>query len=248
MVVFNMVFRKMKIAIHQPEFMPWLGNISKAAMGDVYFILDTVQYCKELFQNRNKIRIKSSDGWQWLTIPTIGSRKKLMNWQDVLIDNSQPWKRKHLSSIKMSYSKSPFYKQIYNEIETIYNNFTGDKLIDFVVEFIKYAHMKFNLNIPIYRTSDLIKQGYDIKGTKSDLVLDMCKIVNAKTFIFGVLGRDYIDLEKFKNIEYRFQKFNHPEYEQIHDGFISHMSFIDLLFNHGEGALNVLKGSEYETT
>ena len=68
------------LVAHQPEFMPWLGNISKSAMGDAYFILDTVQFCKELFQNRNKIRIKSDKGWQWLNIPILGAKKKLMNW------------------------------------------------------------------------------------------------------------------------------------------------------------------------
>jgi hypothetical protein len=80
------------LSAHQPEFMPWLGNLSKAAMGDVYFVLDNVQYCKELFQNRNKIRIKSNEGWHWLTIPILGAKKKLMNWQDVKIDNSKNWK------------------------------------------------------------------------------------------------------------------------------------------------------------
>ena len=234
------------LVAHQPEFLPWLGNISKATMGDIYFILDTVQYCKELFQNRNKIRIKGGDGWHWLIIPVKGGRKKLMNWQEVIIDNSQPWKRKHLNSIKMSYSRSPHFNQIYNEIKSIYNNFTGDKLIDFLIEFIKYAHVKFKVNIPIYKTSDLIKLGYNINGSKSDLILNMCKVVNAKTFIFGTQGRDYIEKDKFNQVEYRFQNFNHPTYKQIHGGFMSHMSFIDILFNHGDNSVNILNKSQYD--
>lgn len=234
------------LVAHQPEFLPWLGNISKATIGDVYFILDTVQYCKELFQNRNKIRIKGDSGWHWLTIPIKGGRKKLMNWQDVMIDNSQPWKRKHLNSIKMSYSRSPFFKEIYSEIESIYNNFTGDKLIDFLIEFIEYAHMKFGVSIPVYRTSDLIKRGYNINGTKSDLILNMCKSVNAKTFIFGAQGRNYIEKDKFNKVDYRFQNFKHPEYKQMHGEFVSHMSFIDLLFNYGPDAINILNKSEYD--
>ena len=232
------------LVAHQPEFLPWLGNISKATIGDVYFILDTVQYCKNLFQNRNKIRIKGGDGWHWLIIPIKGGRKKLMNWQDVMIDNSQPWKRKHLNSIKMSYSRAPYFKQIYNEIESIYNNFSGEKLIDFLMEIIKYAHKKFRIDVPVYRTSDLVKLGYDISGNKSDLILNMCKAVNAKTFIFGVLGRDYMEKDKFNEIEYRFQNFEHPTYNQIHNEFVSHMSFIDLLFNYGDDAINILTKSE----
>lgn len=236
------------LVAHQPEFLPWLGNISKAAIGDVYFILDTVQYCKELFQNRNKIRIKGPNGWHWLTIPILGSRKKLMNWQDIMIDNSQHWKKKHLNSIKMSYSKSPFFKEIFPEIEFIYKKFNGDKLIDFLMEFIKYSHKKFNINVPIYQTSDLINQGYDISGQKTDLILNMCKVINAKTFIFGPQGRNYIEREKFKEVEYRFQNFKHPKYKQMHGEFISHMSFIDLLFNHGNNAVNILNKSECDET
>ena len=234
------------LVAHQPEFLPWLGNISKATMGDIYFILDTVQYCKELFQNRNKIRIKGEDGWHWLIIPIKGGRKKLMNWQEVIIDNSQPWKRKHLNSIKMSYSRSPYFNQIYNEIKTIYDNFTGNKLIDFLTEFIKYAHVKFKVNIPVYKTSDLIKLGYNINGNKSDLILNMCKAVNAKTFIFGAQGRDYIEKNKFNQVEYRFQNYNHPTYKQIHGDFVSHMSFIDILFNHGDNSVNILNKSQYD--
>ena len=100
------------------------------------------------------------------------------------------------------------------------------------------------MNIPVYRTSDLVKRGYDISGSKSDLVISMCKAVNAKTFIFGAQGREYMNKEKFHEIEYRFQNFEHPEYTQMHGNFVSHMSFIDLLFNHGDAAINILNKSE----
>jgi hypothetical protein len=234
------------LVAHQPEFMPWLGNISKAMMGDVYFILDTVQYCKEVFQNRNKIRIKSEKGWQWLNIPIVNGKRRLINWQEVEIDNSKNWKQKHLNAIQMSYSRSLHFNEIYNELCDIYNNFKGNKLIDFLLEFIKYAHKKFNVNVPIYRTSELIKLGYNITGQKSDLILNMCKVVNAKTFIFGEQGRNYIEKEKFDSIQYRFQNFKHPVYEQMHGDFISHMSFIDLLFNHGKNAVKILNKSDYD--
>lgn len=235
------------LVAHQPEFLPWLGNISKASMGDVYFILDTVQYCKELFQNRNKIRIKSEQGWQWLTIPISNPNNKLMPWCDVCIDNTQNWKRRHLNAIQLSYSKCNYFKEIYPEIEAIYTNFTGDKLIDFLVEFIRYAHKKFNLTVPIYRTSELIKLGYDISGQKSDLIISMCKVIDAKTFVFGKLGRTYIEKEKFIDTNYVFQNYTHPTYEQYHGDFISHMSFLDILFNHGDQSINILNKSNYET-
>jgi hypothetical protein len=236
------------LSAHQPEFMPWLGNLSKAAMGDVYFVLDNVQYCKELFQNRNKIRIKSNEGWQWLTIPILGAKKKLMNWQDVKIDNSKNWKRKHLNSIRMSYSKSKHFSEIYPEIESLYENFDGDKLIDFLMLVMKYAHKKFDISIPVYRVSEVMEMGHDITGQKSDLIINMCKSVNAKSFIFGVLGRDYVETDKFdkNDIQIAFQNFQHPKYDQMHGDFVSHMSFIDLLFNYGKDSIDILNKSKFD--
>ena len=167
-----------------------------------------------------------------------------MNWQEVKIDNTKNWKRKHLNSIHMSYSRAPYFKEVYSEIESIYNNFNGDKLIDFLMKFIKYGHKKFNIHTPVYQTSKLIEMGYDLTGQKSDLILNMCKVINAKTFIFGSFGREYIEKDKFDKIQYRFQNFKHPEYKQMHGDFISHMSFIDLLFNYGDDAVNILNKSE----
>ena len=83
------------LVAHQPEFLPWLSYISKAAMGDVYFILDTIQFEKEGFQNRNKISIKNSLGWQWLTIPILLGKKKLINLSDIKIDDKAGWQQKH---------------------------------------------------------------------------------------------------------------------------------------------------------
>ena len=128
-----------------------------------------------------------------------------------------------------------------------------DCMIDGEVVDIKtasgYAFKKFNINVPIYRTSKLIKKGYNINGSKTDLILSMCKSANAKTFVFGPDGKKYIEKEKFsnKNINYIFQKFTHPEYKQKYQGFESHMSFIDVLFNHGDKSKNILGKIEYDT-
>ena len=71
-------FSELILVAHQPEFLPWLGYISKATMGDVFFILDTVQFQKEVVANRNKIRIKNQQGWQWLTIPVEDAKSKII--------------------------------------------------------------------------------------------------------------------------------------------------------------------------
>ena len=231
------------LVAHQPEFIPWLGNLSKATMGDVYYLLDTVQFVKDVFQNRNKIRIKNKPGWQWLTIPILGNTTQM--WNEVRIDNSQNWKRKHLNALTMSYSKTPYFNEIYPELEMLYNT-ECDKLIDFVKLFIKYAFVKFDINVPVKCTSELVKEGYDMSGQKSDLIINMCKSCNANSFVFGQMGRTYIDWDKFTDIKPVFQNFVHPTYNQLHGDFISNMSFIDLLMNAGPDSKNILTKSTYD--
>ena len=233
------------LTAHQPEFMPWLGYISKAVMSDAYFVLDSVQFVKDVFQNRNKIRIKSNIGWQWLTVPVLDVKKHLLNWTDVRIDNSQHWKTKHLNSIYYSYAKANYFDIIYNDIEKIYQN-NWDFLIDFIVYIREYTFKKFNIHIPVYRTTDLIEQGYDISGQKTDLIINMCKVIGADNFVFGSVGRTYVDKEKFNeaDIQFYFQNFKHPTYNQIQGEFIPNMSFIDLLFNYGDESVNILNKSK----
>ena len=230
------------LSAHQPEFLPWLGYVSKAVMADVYFILDNVQYVKDVFQNRNKIRIKQADGWQWLNIPVKGVGSHLLNWKDVRIDNNQSWKRKHLNAIHHSYSKALHFDLLFEEIEKLYLE-NEEFLLDFIVKVSKFILNNFEVNIPVYRTSELVELGYDISGNKSELIVNMCKVVNADNFVFGSLGRTYMDEKIFRdnNINFFFQNFKHPVYKQMHGDFISNMSSIDLLFNYdGEEAIKIL--------
>ena len=102
------------LVAHQPEYFPWLGFIAKAQLADVYYIVDTVQYMKEHWHSRNKIRKK--DGWLWINTPVLQSKSKILMWPEAKIDNSKPWKRKQLNSIKMCYSGTKFFNEIYTEL------------------------------------------------------------------------------------------------------------------------------------
>jgi hypothetical protein len=234
------------LVAHQPEFYPWLGFISKARMADVYFILDTVQFMKEHWHNRNKIRQKS--GWLWLVMPVLDSKSTLLMWPEPKIDNTKPWKRKHLNSLKMCYSGTKFFDEIFSELETIYAK-DYEYLIDFNEQIIRYAFKKFKITAPVYRTSQLNAAGYDISGIKSDIVIRMCEAAKTKTFVFGPDGKKYIEKEKFyeNDITFIFQNFIHPVYNQKFDGFESHMSFVDLLFNYGDESVNFLQELNYDT-
>lgn len=236
------------LVIHQAEFMPWLGFISKAAMGDLYFVFDTAQFSKEYFENRNKIRIANGIGWQWLIIPAKGNKSHILNLQDVVIADSK-WKMKHLKSIQYSYQRAPFFSDYFPELESIVLNYAGTSLADYNFELIKFAFRKFKINIPVYRTSELIRNGYEITGKATELVISMCKVAGADVCVAGAQGKDYLIRERFEQekITLVFQKFIHPVYPQIHGAFIPNMSFIDLLFNCGEQAPEILGKSDFDS-
>ena len=236
------------LVAHQPEFMPWLGFLSKAAMGDVYILLDSADFRKRYFQHRNKIRIKSDQGWRWLIIPLArdslrGDRKPI---SDVKI-SAGSWRDEHLRAIKYSYSRAPHFQEIYEDILKLYQ-YDGEKLAEFSAQIIRYAFSKFDISVPVYRTSELIASGIEISGQKTDLILSMCRAVGAKTFVSGPFGKTYLQTEKFheNNINLAFQVFEHPTYDQIHGQFMPCMSFIDLLFNQGPKAIDILGNSKWE--
>jgi WbqC-like protein family len=208
---------------HQSEFMPWLGFISKASMGDVFLLLDDTQFKKKYFENRNKIRYPNDNGWLWLNIP-VKNKNSLPNMMDVVIANSK-WKQIHLKAITTAYSKCPHFDAI-----------------------IKLAFKLFDIKIPFFRTSELKTEGYEITGTSTKMVVSLCKAVHADILVAGASGKDYlnVDIMNTNNIKTVYQKFYHPRYPQKQGSFISNMSYLDLLFNCGEyESIKILGKSEY---
>jgi len=233
------------LVAHQPQFLPWLGFVSKAAMGDIYLIHDIDQFKKETFENRNRIRVHQDPGWEWVTIP-VKDKNSIKMMQEVEIIQGN-WKKKYSKTFKYSYSQSPYFGNYYEDIMKL---LWKDEIFLhlFNKEIIKYAFKQFNINVPLFYSSDLVKNGFDIDGKGTDFLIKICKVFNAKTFIAGQMGKEYIDFDRFKyeGIQLIFQVFNHPQYTQIHGEFIPYMSFIDLLFNHGDDSIDILGKSDYE--
>jgi hypothetical protein len=97
----------MILSAHQPAYLPWLGYFDKIARADVFVYLDTVQFEKNSFINRN--RIKTPQGAQWLTIPVKMKDHLSATLRDTEIECVQPWGSKHLKTIRMNYSRAEFF-------------------------------------------------------------------------------------------------------------------------------------------
>ena len=227
----------MIVAIHQPEYLPWLGFFKKMMNVELFVFLDDVQFRKKGWQNRNRIRI--NDGTTLLSIPVHTHSYPKIN--EVTIDNEKNWSIRHKKSILYNYARAPYFDEIKDFIESIFEK-KFQYLVDLNTEIIKFIMNELEIKSKIVFSSEL-----EISKKGSDRVLDICKAVGADHYITGTFwAESNLRVEEFKksNIDVEFQKFQHPIYKQIHGEFIPEMSIIDLLFNEGrKEAKKILQNS-----
>ena len=221
------------VSIRQPGYLPYLGFFKKIESSDVFVFLDDVQFEKNDWDNRNKI--KTPDGAAWLTIPILHKFGTKLN--EIKIDNTQDWNKKHTKTLEMNYQKTKYFSKYWKDVEFILNK-KWDKLIDLNFEFITYFMKKLKIETPTIKSSEL-----KIKKTGSNRLLEICKKLNSDTYLSGELGINYLNEEIFSrnNIDVKYEKFVHPTHKQIHGEFLPNMSIIDILFNEGENAAKILK-------
>ncbi len=225
----------MRITIHQPEHLPWLGLFHKIASVDTFVILDTVQFRKNYFQNRNKIRTKT--GWSWITVPVSHSLHTPI--RDVRIAESGIWAKKWWQAIWHAYAKAPFFDAYAVSFKKVIETKTKS-LSELNSALIRAICQILGITSSIIPASSL-----DIDGSGSDLILQICKKLRAQEYLSGISGKEYLNLNDFSNNSIRvdFQEFHHPVYTQMHKPFLPCMSAIDLLFNHGDKSLDIIRGN-----
>ncbi len=227
----------MIVSIHQPQYLPWLGYFDKIERSDVFVFLDNVQFKKNEWQNRNKI--KTSDGWQWLSVPVIHSFTQKIS--EVEINNTVQWGRKHLNALVTNYSKTPFYKNYIDFFEQTYTQ-EWIYLVGINIHVIKYCVEALGLSDKkLVLASDL-----ESREGSSERLIDICKQLGGDVYLSGKDGAKYMDLDIFKEegIEVIFQDYKHPRYDQLYGDFEPFLSVIDLLFNCGPDSLSILKKGE----
>jgi len=224
----------MILTAHQPVYIPWLGLFHKIALADTFISFDQVQYQPRDWNNRN--RIKTFNGDIWLTVPVLKKGYLDKKISEIEINNELAWGKKHWKSIRLAYSKAPYFSLYADYFEDVYSR-EWKTITELNVSMLKWFLNVLGIDVPVRSAGEWMFQ-----GRKSDLVLDMCKQVGATTYIFGSLGEDYADVDVFNEAgtAVHFQKYNHPSYTQLHGEFIPYMSILDLLFNCGANSLEVL--------
>jgi len=225
----------MILTAQQPVYLPWLGLFHKIALSDKFCFFDNIQYQVRDWNNRNKIKFANGQSG-WITVPVHNRGHREKSYLDLEINNDIPWQRKHWKSIEMNYRNAPYFKFYENDLKKFYDK-EWKFLVDLNFEMLLFFLEKLGIKVPVVRMKD-----FGFKGEKSDLVLDMCVQLGADVYIFGKLGKDYADRESFskQQIKVLFQDYNHPEYQQLHGNFVSHLSIVDLLMNCGPESYSII--------
>lgn len=224
------------VTIHQPMYLPYTGFFNKIKNADIFVIGDDAQYSKGYFYNRNKI--KTPNGELMLTVPLKDSFEQKLS--EVEIDNSKNWSKKHLQSLYSFYKKSGYFDDYIDFFEQIYNA-KWETLYNLNLKTLFYIIQQLDIDVPIYYTSSLMKDYVFVNKTQK--IVDICKKLDADEYLSGISGHDYIEPKIFEdnNIKLKYQDYTQKEYKQLWGTFIPDLSVIDLLFNLGEEARDIIK-------
>ncbi len=217
----------MIVAAHQLQYLPYTGFFNKMMQSDVFVLVDSVQFQKKEFQNRNRIRTK--DSWMWLTVPVLVKGKFFQQIKDVKINNNERWKIAHLRSILINYAKAPYISEYKDKLTEIYSK-DWTNLVHLNYDLIKFVMGELKIKTKIIVGSEI-----GISGKKTDILLDICRKTGADTYLSGPGGRNYVDINKLREngIQHFFQDFKHPVYTHHTNKFIPSICILDILLNKG---------------
>lgn len=228
----------MKIAIAQPTYLPWLGYFDLLDQVDRFVLLDSVQFEKRSWQQRN--RIKTPTGLQWLTIPVVSRGQSDQCIVDVEIQEARFW-HDHLRTVELNYRRAPFFQQYYPAWSDLLKSGSSElRLAELNIALLRWFAEVLGIKTPLFRSSEL-----PVEGKRTDLLASICQWAEAKTYLSALGSAAYLldDLPLLTDsgIDVFFQHYEHPEYRQLFPPFQPYAGILDLLFNEGERALEIIR-------
>lgn len=223
----------MRVTIHQPQFLPWLGYLDKIDQADAFIILDTVQFKKNEWQNRNRIR--TADGWQWMTVPVLHHFGQRID--EVLINPTSGWKTQHLRALDMHYARAPYRNRYLAQLRELYSA-PWRKLSELNEATVRWLLEAYGISTPVHRAAE-----YEARDEPTDRLIDLCRSVGATRYLAGPGAERYMDKPRFESsgVGLEIQVFRHPIYRQVYEPFEPNLSALDLLLMQGPEALTTLR-------
>lgn len=229
-----------RVAIMQPTYLPWLGYFSLMQSVDLFILLDSVQFSRRSWQQRNQI--KMMNGPLWLTVPVLSKGKREQLISEVEIDYSQDFPRSHQKSLEVNYKKCVHFETLSPQLFAMLDA-DNKYLSGLTINSILWIRDVLGITTPVRLASE-----FDVSGVKADLLASLCEQVGATEYISPPGSKVYLDeSDAFdrRRIPLSYFKFTHPEYPQRFGDFLPNMSVVDLLFNCGPDSLSLIeKGCE----
>ena len=225
----------MIVSTNQPYFVPFPGFFYKAHLSDIFVVLDTVQFPRgSSWVSRN--RFKNDQGALWLSVPVWKKGLGLQRIHEVRICHEFRWSAKHLASLKTAYAKAPYFVDHLPFIETTYRT-RFEKLFEFNLAFIRYLFRQLKIEIEIKLLSEL-----GIQAAGSQMLVEICQRLGASVYLAQRAAAKYLDRGLFQQEGLEVQLIKPPAcvYPQLWGPFISNLSTLDLLFNCGPKAHDIL--------
>lgn len=224
------------VAILQSNYIPWKGYFDIIGMVDEFIIYDEVQFTKNDWRNRN--RIKTRNGLEWLSIPVRHKSLDQTIAETVVADDR--WSVKHWKSIENSYAKAPCFSHYAPEIQRLYERAANLTLLSEInVLFIREICALLKIETLITSSSQ-----YTLAGDRVDRLVNICHQANADAYLSGPAAMDYIDTNAFEDRGIRLEWMEYggyPEYPQLFPPFQHGVSILDLMFCAGSEARKYLK-------
>jgi len=219
----------------QPTYLPWIGYFSLIKHVDTFVFLDSVQFTRRSWQQRNQI--KTITGSKWLTVPIFSKGKRKQLIKDTIINDESDFCKEHIKTIKFNYCKANYFE---SESKFLFNILRSHSnyIADLNIEIINYLCERLKIKTNFIRSRDL-----DCKGSKADLLASICSILDATEYISPPGSKDYLEVsDAFKDIDtnVNYFEYKHPIYEQLWGDFLPYMSIVDLLFNCGDNSINYI--------
>jgi hypothetical protein len=223
-----------KVVISQPFFFPWIGHFQLLSLADEFVVYDDVQFARGFI---NRVKIASDNGPRWLTVPLQKFRQEDLISQ-IEVSSSENWIEKHLNLLRNSYRNSPYLKDIvylYQQATSHSGQCLGDVAFASVKAVSEYLEIDLN-------SKTLYSSRIGVEGKGSGRILAICAALGANTYISGHGGARYLQHEDFElhGIDVRYIDYSVVQYPQPGQGFVSHLSVLDVIANLGPATKQML--------
>jgi len=226
------------VVVLQPSYLPWLGYFDQMARADKFVFYDDVQYDKDGWRNRN--RIKTAQGPSWLTVPVLTTGRFAQTISEVLIDPNQPWPRKHIRALREAYARARYTNDYLPDLEALLSS-APPNLADLTVSICRMMARWLGIGCATYQSSAMAATPSS-GGDRNGRLIAICQELGATHYLSGAAARSYLDVDAFlrENIEVEWQDYVHPAYGQQFGPFMPYLSTIDLIFNEGHLSLDII--------